>query len=83
MKVYVAMLDTGGISYSGREYVAVAETPDDARQAIYRAWRAEHRNRRAGGDPAATLIPDADALNDYYGVHVTEPISLGRAVRTA
>lgn len=66
-KVYVARLDTGGISYSGREYVAVGLDPAQAKDALMRAYRADHRvggfPRNADNQPLNTLA----RVEAWYG----------------
>jgi hypothetical protein len=69
MEVYVATLDTGGIKHSGREYIAVAATEAEARDAIYAAWLAGHPGGEAG-DGYGYILGSAAELGDYYGIRV-------------
>ena len=70
--LFVATLDTGGISYSSREYVAIAETDAAARQAIFEVWR-----RDPGRNRDLHLTTHGE-LNDYYGIRVVGPVEVGR-----
>ena len=73
--VYVAYLDTGGISYSAAEYAAVASTAAEAEAAVYAAWDASP----ARGDHPG--IKSAAALVEWYGIKVW-PLTLdGAAAR--
>lgn len=74
--VVVGMLDTGGISSSGRVYVAVADSVDAARRALYKAWRADHRGSTRLPHGSA---PNATALADYYGMRFVD-VPVGAAV---
>jgi hypothetical protein len=74
---YVATLDTGGISHSGTEYVAVGITPTAARLAIFRAWR---RNNPRGVD--GRRIRTVEDLAEWFGIRVYGPLSDGQAVTT-
>lgn len=75
MKVYVATLDTGGISYSGREYVAVAESVEAVEAAILKAWR-KGRDKDARS-PWGEEITTVEQLNETYAVTVVGPLAVG------
>jgi hypothetical protein len=66
--VYVATLDTGGIKHSGREYIAVAATEAEAREAIYAAWLAGHPGGREGD--YGYVLTSAEELGDHYGIRI-------------
>lgn len=73
---YVAILDTGGISYSGRTFVAVAGTARDAEDAAADALLAGGPRETPYGDTLRTV---GDVRN-YYGIKVYGPIQDGAAV---
>lgn len=78
--LHVATLDTGGITYSGREYLAVAETPDAALAAIYRAWTRDGGRRRTREAHGVDLRTPAD-LNEWHGIKLAAvPLGSGRRV---
>lgn len=78
--IYVATLDTGGMKYSGREYVAVAATVEDARLAIGQRVLAD------GGGTHESYFGDVlttpDEVDEYYGIQWYGPVTVdGPAVR--
>lgn len=71
-KVYVAHLDTSGISYSSAEYAAAASTEAAARQAVYDVWDTSP----ARGDHPDITTPKR--LDEWYGITVwTLPLDGG------
>lgn len=71
-QVYVAHLDTAGISYAAAEYAAAASTEEGARQAVYDMWDASP----ARGDHPQ--ITDPEALHEWFGITVwTLPLDGG------
>lgn len=79
--VYVATLDTGGISYGGREFVAVAETIEAVEAALVQA--VDQDGWVAGGYDRDEPIPHTFAgLRDYFGVKVTGPVEIGSGTRS-
>lgn len=82
MKLYVATMDTGGISHGGAEYVAIAESPDEAREAIYWAWLAQNPADTHGYLLGVrSPIGSADELAEQWGIRVFGPMPVGAAVR--
>lgn len=78
MNIYVATLDTGGISYSGREFIAIGKTKKGAENALVKTVR----------DDGWPDIPTTGriqhtfaALHEYFGVEVVGPIEPGSGVR--
>lgn len=63
-QVYVAHLDTAGISYASAECAAAASTEAGARQAVYAAWDASPQR---GDHPEITTW---EALHEYFGITV-------------
>ena len=80
-KVHVATLDTGGISHGGREYLAVGTTPAEAKDALMRAYRSDHRvdgyPRNADDQPLNTL----DRVEAWYGELLVIEVAVGHGVR--
>lgn len=68
--MYVATMDTGGISYSGDEYIALGMTEEEAREAIVRAFK--ERNPDATDRYGDEIPMTADGLNEYYGINVVQ-----------
>ena len=74
--VVVATMDTGGISYSSDEYLAVGSTEQGARQLIAAEWFRRNGKEglsRIGLDPGSewAIARIAEELNDWYGIRVT------------
>ncbi len=75
--VYIASLDTGGISYSGREFVAVAKTEEQAKAALFLAVEQDGLPVDYDGKPLVTLR----AVDEYFGIRVYGPLPVGAGLR--
>lgn len=80
VEVWIATLDTGGISHSGREFAAVDYSRENVEAAMAAAVMAD------GWPESCPIERDTprgriEALNDYYGIRVTGPIKIGTGLR--
>lgn len=74
--VFVAILDTGGISYSDRTIIATGESAEDAQRA---AWDQLRGRRRTVTTHYGTVLRSPADATDYYGIRTYGPIALGTA----
>lgn len=77
MRYYVAILDTGGITFSGRTIIALGATEDEAQRAAFRLLMG--RKRRLDTRYGATIRTVQDAI-DYWGIRTYGPLAVGSAV---
>lgn len=78
---YVAVLDTGGISYSSDTFVAIGHTELAATDAVARKYLAAHGGHKSVGRNDTILRTPADVA-EWFGIKVAGPILDGAAVLT-
>jgi len=70
---YVAILDTGGISYSGDTIVGLGSTIDEAKSAVCRKYRGTRKGRYVKREDG-TLVKTDDQINEWYGIRIYGPL---------
>ena len=70
-KHFIAVLDTGGIKYSGRQIVALGASPSEARTAAVKQLMPRGVYTSGYGDVLRTV----EQVEEYFGIAIYGPLA--------